>query len=162
VEGGRDGADHQRQAAVALAAGLAVAAATTVLSLGLGPLLATLYGPAYAPVATLLPLLVAGTIPFAMTMTLLTTARIREHSNATIAVAVVFAVAVLIPTILLTARDGALGAAWGWTIGNTLAAVLALVGSRLLGRKGGEPARPGAPTPLLTPIPRWHRAGRRG
>ena len=68
VEGGRGGADHRRQAAVALGAGLAVAVSATVLSLGLGPLLAGLYGPAYGPIATLLPLLVAGTIPFAVTM----------------------------------------------------------------------------------------------
>ncbi len=111
-----------------------------MLSLGLGPLLASLYGPAYGPVATLLPLLVAGTIPFAVTMTLLTTARIREHSNATIAVAVAFAVAVLVPTVLLTASDGALGAAWGWTIGNAIAAVVALLASRLPGRERGSSA----------------------
>ena len=104
VEGGRGGADHRRQAAVAMGVGLAVAASATVLSLGLGPLLAGLYGPDYGPVATLLPLLMAGTIPFAVTMTMLTTARIREHSHSTIAVAVAFAVAVLVPTVLLVAQ----------------------------------------------------------
>jgi O-antigen/teichoic acid export membrane protein len=129
VEGGRGGADHRRQAVVALGAGLAVAASATLLSLGLGPLLARLYGPSYGPVGTLLPLLVAGTIPFCVTMMLLTTARVREHSSATIAVAVAFAAAVLVSTALLTARHGALGAAWGWTVGNTIAAVLALLAS---------------------------------
>ena len=110
-------------------------ASATVLSVGLGPLFAGLYGPSYGPIATLLPILVAGTIPFAATMTLLTTARVREHSYSTIAVAVVFAAGVLVPTALLTARHGAVGAAWGWTMGNAIAAVLALLASRLLERR---------------------------
>jgi O-antigen/teichoic acid export membrane protein len=159
VEGGRGGADHRRQAAVSLGAGLAVATTATVLSLALGPLLASLYGPAYGPVATLLPLLVGGTIPFAVTMTLLTMARIRERSNSTIAVAVAFAVAVLVPTVLLTASDGVLGAAWGWTIGNTIAAALAALASRLPGPEGRERARSEAETTLVTPIPGWQRGG---
>ena len=93
---------------------------------------------------------------------MLTTARIREHSNATIAVAVAFAVAVLVPTVLLTARHGALGAAWGWTIGNAIAAVLALLASRLPAARERASWRGQAPAaPLLTPIPEWQRAGRR-
>jgi O-antigen/teichoic acid export membrane protein len=152
VEGGRGDADHRHQAAVSLGAGLAVAVTATIVSLGLGPVLASLYGPAYGPVATLLPLLIGGTIPFAVTMTLLTTARIREHSNATIAVAVGFAVAVLVPTILLTASDGTLGAAWGWMIGNAIAAALALLVSRFPGREGWEHARPRVKTSVLTPV----------
>jgi O-antigen/teichoic acid export membrane protein len=135
VEGGRGGADHRRQASVAMGAGLAVTTTATILSLGIGPLLARLYGPDYGPVATLLPLLMAGTIPFAVTMTMLTRARIREHSSSTIAMAVALAVAVLVPTILLTTRHGATGAAWGWTIGNTIAAVLAILASRLHDRR---------------------------
>ena len=71
-----------------------------------------------------------------MTTTVLTTARIREHSIATIAVAAAFAVAVLVPTVLLTARYEALGAAWGWTMGNAIAAVVALLVSRLAMDKG--------------------------
>ena len=52
--------------------------------------------------------------------------------------AVAFTVAVLVPTVLLVASHGALGAAWGWTIGNTIAAVLALLASRLPERGSGE------------------------
>ena len=162
VEGGRGGADHRRQAAVALPAGLAIAASATVLSLGLGPLLASLYGPTYAPVATLLLILVAGTIPFAVTTTVLTTARIREHSNSTIAVAATFAAAVLVPTVLLTARFEALGAAWGWTVGNAIAALVALLISRLATRERGERVAAEAPPALLTPIPEWQRLDRPG
>jgi O-antigen/teichoic acid export membrane protein len=162
VEGGRGGADHRRQAAVALGAGLAIATAATVMSLGLGPLLADLYGSAYAPVATLLPILVAGTIPFAVTTTVLTTARIREHSSLTIAVAAAFAIAVLVPTLLFTASDGALGAAWGWTIGNAIAAVFALFVSRVTARASEVRAPSGATAPLLAPTPGWERSGRRG
>jgi O-antigen/teichoic acid export membrane protein len=155
VEGGRGGADHRRQAAVAMAVGLTVAVSATVMSLGLGPLLARLYGPDYGPVATLLPLLMTGTIPFAVTMTMLTTARIREHSHATIAVAVAFAVAVLVPTMLFVASDGALGAAWGWTIGNTIAAGFALLASRLPERGSGEQVQTAAvaATSPVAPIP---------
>ena len=142
VEGGRGGSDPRHQAALSLRAGLATATVATALSLGAGPFLAGLYGPAYGPVATLLPLLVAGTIPFALTMTLLTLARIREHSDITIAVAASFAVAVLVPTVLLTASDGSLGAAWGWTLGNALAAALALLFARWLNRVGSVRARP--------------------
>ena len=158
VEGGRGGADHRRQATVSLGAGLAVATTATLLTLGVGPLLASIYGPEYGPVATLLPLLVAGTIPFAVTMTRLTTARIREHSHSTIAVAVGFAVGVLLPTVLLTASHGALGAAWGWTIGNAIAAGIALVTSRPPGRERPERRRE-ADDPVLTPAPGWERGG---
>ena len=91
-------------------------------------------------------------------MTLLTTARIREHSNATIAVAVGFAVAVLVPTVLLTASDGALGAAWGWTIGNAIAAGIALVASRLPGPERRE-RRSRADDPLAYADP-WLAARR--
>ena len=142
VEGGRGGSDPRHQAALSLRAGLAMATAATVLSLGAGPFLAGLYGPAYGPVGTLLPLLVAGTIPFALTMTLLTLARIREHSDLTIAVALGFAIAVLVPTVLLTASDGALGAAAGWTLGNAMAAVLAFLFARRLNRADSVRARP--------------------
>jgi O-antigen/teichoic acid export membrane protein len=161
VEGGRGGADHRRQAAVALGIGLACTVAATVLSLGLGPLLARVYGPAYGPVGTLLPLLVAGTIPFAVTMTVLTASRIREHSNSTIAVAVGFAVAVLVPTVFLTASYGALGAAWGWTVGNTLAAVFALLASRMYELGGRERGRSNQ-APLATRVPGWQRGSRDG
>ncbi len=155
VEGGRGGADHRRQASVAMGAGLAVTTVATILSLGIGPLLARLYGPDYGPVATLLPILMAGTIPFAVTMTMLTTARIREHSGSTIAMALALAVAVLIPTILLTTRDGALGAAWGWTIGNTIAAVLAILASRVRDRRMQDHADPGSLASSLEPTAGW-------
>jgi O-antigen/teichoic acid export membrane protein len=154
VEGGRGGADHRRQAMVAMGAGLAVAASATLLSLGLAPILAELYGPDYAPVATLLPVLMAGTIPFVVTMTMLTTARIREHSQTTIIVAVVFAVAVLVPTELLVISDGAIGGAWGWTIGNAIAAGLALLAFRLPERATGRQVKAAAAaTSPTTPVP---------
>src|SRR4029077_11320082 len=123
VEGGRGGADHRRQAAVATGVGVAVTTTATIVSLGLGPVLARIYGPDYSQVATLLPVLMAGTIPFAVTMMMLTAARIREHSPSTLAMAVALAVAVLVPTVILTGSDGAMGAAWGWTIGNAIAAI---------------------------------------
>lgn len=154
VEGGRGGADHQRQAAVAMGAGVGLGSVATLLSLGLGALLAGLYGPAYGAVATLLPLLMAGTIPFAVTMTLLTTARIREHARSTITVAVVFAVAVLVPTVFLASSHGAEGAAWGWTIGNTIAAVLAFLASRMPERGSGETVQAAAAaTATVPPVP---------
>jgi O-antigen/teichoic acid export membrane protein len=159
VEGGRGGADHDRQAAVSLGAGLTVATVATLVSLGFGPLLADLYGPAYGPVATLLPLLVAGTIPFAFTTTRLTTARIREQSSSTIAMASGFAVAVLVPTVFLTARDGAIGAAWGWAVGNTIAAALALLGSRMISRTRNERALAQAGAPPHPPAAGSTRLG---
>jgi O-antigen/teichoic acid export membrane protein len=97
--------------------------------------LAGVYGSDYESVGELLPILVAGTIPFALTMTLLTTARIREQTNSTIAIAVGLAVIVLVPTLVLTASEGTVGAAWGWTAGNAIAAGWALASSRLPGRR---------------------------
>jgi O-antigen/teichoic acid export membrane protein len=154
VEGGRGGADDRRQARVALGVGLAVALAATVLSLGVGPVLADLYGPDYGPVATILPVLMAGTIPLAVTTMLLTRERIHEHSRSTIAIAVFFAIAVLAPTTLLTISGGAVGAAWGWAIGNLFAAVGAIGLSRLTQRRGGEQiqAAAAATTPVA-PMP---------
>jgi O-antigen/teichoic acid export membrane protein len=123
------------------------------MSVGVGPVLARVYGSDYGPVATLLPILMAGTVPFAVTMTVLTAARIREHSPSTVGTAVALAVAVLVPTLLLTANHGALGAAWGWTIGNTIAAAIALLASRLADRDIPQ-AQPTAlaPAPGITPI----------
>jgi hypothetical protein len=118
-----------------------------------------MYGPAYGPVATLLPLLVAGTIPFAFTTTRLTTARIREQSSSTIAMASGFAVAVLVPTVFLTARDGAIGAAWGWAVGNTIAAALALLGSRMISRTRNERALAQAGAPPHPPAAGSTRLG---
>jgi O-antigen/teichoic acid export membrane protein len=148
VEGGRGGADHRRQASVSLGVGLAVTTVATLASLGVGPALARVYGPDYGQVATLLPILMAGTIPFAVTMVMLTTARIREHSASTLAMAIALAVAVLVPTVILTSNDGAVGAAWGWTIGNSIAAAIAVFASRLAERQVVEP-----PAPALAPTP---------
>jgi O-antigen/teichoic acid export membrane protein len=161
VEGGRGGADHRRQAMAAMGVGAAMTGSATLLSVGLGPLLARVYGPDYGPVATLLPLLMSGTIPFAVTMTMLTTARIREHSSSTIAVAGAVAVAVLVPTSILASGHGALGAAWGWTIGNLAAAALAVLASRLpYGGTEEEGQAEAAATSPIVPIAALERTDR--
>lgn len=162
VEGGRDGADHRRQATVAMVVGLAVTTSASVMSLGLGPLLAHFFGPDYGPIATLLPILMIGTIPFAATMTMLTASRIREHTSSTIALSLALAVAVLLPTGLLTVGHGALGAAWGWTIGNTIAAGLALLAFRLPDRERGKRLQPGGIASSLDPISDGPRVDPRG
>jgi O-antigen/teichoic acid export membrane protein len=131
VEGGRDGADHRQQVAVTLGASLSLTTVATLASFLLGSVIADLYGPDYDSVSTFLPLLVAGTIPFSVTTTLLTHSRIRERTVATIVVTVGFAASVLVPTSLLTREHGALGAAWGWMIGNTVAAVIATAATLL-------------------------------
>jgi O-antigen/teichoic acid export membrane protein len=139
VEGGRDGADHRQQVVVTLGASLSLTTVATLASLLLGSVIADLYGPDFDSVSTFLPLLVAGTIPFSITTTLLTHSRIRERAVATVIVTAGFAASVLIPTSLLIREHGALGAAWGWTIGNTVAALIA-AGTTLLSRS--RPTRP--------------------
>ena len=132
VEGGRDGADHRQQVIVTLGASLVLTSVATLSSLLLGSVVADLYGPDYSSVSTLLPLLVAGTIPFGITTTLLTHSRIRERTAGTIAVTAGFAASVLVPTALLTCEHGALGAASGWMVGNTLAAIVAVLATVLI------------------------------
>jgi O-antigen/teichoic acid export membrane protein len=127
VEGGRDGADQRQQVLVTLGVSLALTTVATLAALLLGSVIAYLYGPDYESVSTLLTLLVAGTIPFSITTTLLAHSRIRERAGATLAVTAGFATSVLVPTCLLTQEHGALGAAWGWMIGNVLAALVAVV-----------------------------------
>lgn len=127
AEGGRDGATlrHQVRLAVVVATGL-MAVATVVAILGRN-LVVTLYGEDYRAAADLLPVLVAASVPWAITSVYLTESRVLHRSAATVAITVTLAVGVLGPALVLVPEDGLDGAAAAWLGGNVLAALVALL-----------------------------------
>ncbi len=132
VEAGRPDAepDHQFRVLLALAGGFAAAAA--LASAGIGRAIGWSLGPEYHEVATLLPWLVAGCAPWAITSSLLARARHQHDSRFVVLVTAVFCVASLGCVVGFSASGGASGAASGWLVANVLVAGLAVVAARPL------------------------------
>jgi O-antigen/teichoic acid export membrane protein len=126
AEGGRDGAHLRGQVrlAIVVAGGLMVVG-TALAALG-RDLVVTLYGDDYRDAASILPMLVAASIPWAVTSVYLTEARVRHRSAATVAITVALTVAILGPALVLVPDDGIDGAAASFLLGNVVAAVVAL------------------------------------
>ncbi len=136
AEGGRDGAHLRSQVrlAMALALGLMVTGAVAV-AIG-RDLVPTIYGSGYADAARVLPGMVAAGIPWAVTSLLLSEVRILHRHVATVAITLGLTVAIVVPALLLVPEGGLTpsgidGAAMSWLIGNLVAAVVAVVASRL-------------------------------
>ena len=134
AEGGRDGAHLRSQVrlAILVAGGLMVLG--TVLATVGRELVVTLYGEDYRDASSILPSLVAASIPWAVTSVYLTEARVRHRSAATVAITVALTVAILGPALVLVPDDGIDGAATSFLVGNVLAALVAL-GVHLSGRR---------------------------
>jgi hypothetical protein len=142
TEGGKGGARLAAQVRVTLYIALGFACFCAVIAyLGAGSV-TTLYGAAYSHAAHLLPILVLATVPWAVTVTFLAEARIRESAVSTVAISVAFALAVLLPAVFLTTHNAADGAARAWLDGNAAAACVAIVVA-VTGRiRGGLRASP--------------------
>jgi O-antigen/teichoic acid export membrane protein len=136
VEGGRDGAHlgSQLRICLAISTGLmAVLALATWVGKGI---VTTVYGADYRDAADILPVLVGAGVLWAVTSTCLARARVREDSVATIAITGSFALATLVPALLLVPAEGLEGATVAWLVGNTVAAAVA---TATLLRRSTEP-----------------------
>ena len=127
VEGGKGGASlaHQVRLGLVLATGLMVVVAVLV-QLGSG-LLTVVYGEDYQSAADILPTMVTAGVAWAVTSIYLTKARVEENASAIVTIAVTLAVAILVPALVLTSRDGIEGAAQAWLLGNVIAAAVAVL-----------------------------------
>lgn len=124
AEGDR-GVELARQVRVALilAGGFGVVAAAA--SLPGAALLPLAYGDDYTRSGTVLVLLLAALVPYAVTSVALAEARVRADNRATLAISTALAVAVLVPATALLQEGGIVGAAQGWLAGNVAAAFVA-------------------------------------
>ena len=100
--------------------------AVTLAAWSAAGLVARLYGPDYSAITSLLPVLVGANIAWVVTTVSLSVARARAHSGHIIGLGLVFAVATLMPTMILVPAFGTIGAAWAWFAGNCLTALVAL------------------------------------
>ncbi len=135
VEGSRAGAALDVQSYRVLAIALAVAIGATIVSLPAGPLIEAMYGNQHDEMSTLLPLLMAGTIPWALTRTCLAIARSRAATRENLVVAAWSAVTALSGVALGGLAGGAVGSAAGWAVGCAASLLVAVpVLFRQLGR----------------------------
>ena len=125
VEGGR-GSGGVGQTAATLAVGLTVSVLSLVAVSVLGSVISGMYGAAYSDIPSLLMILIAGTVPYSVTVVGLSMARLASDQRATIVISFTFTALVLVPTLVFTNGHGAVGAAWGWLLGNLGAALVVI------------------------------------
>ncbi len=121
VEGGRSVHERLHKSQVTILIGLLVAAGGFVGSIVLGALVVQVYGSEYSGLRQLLPLLVAGTIPWAVTSVALAISRIEKDTRATLYVTLGYALSVISAVGIGLAVADVTGAAWGWLAGNVIA-----------------------------------------
>jgi O-antigen/teichoic acid export membrane protein len=134
AEGGRDGAHLRSQVrlAIVVAGGLMVLG-TVIATVGRN-VIVTLYGTEYQDAADIVPMLVAASIPWAVTSVYLTEARVRHRSGATVAITLALTIAILGPALILVPDHGLDGAAAAFLGGNLVAALVA-VAAHITGRR---------------------------
>lgn len=138
VEANKDGADFGHQFRTALMVSVGLMVAVTVAVYVTAPLVTRVLGDDYLDAEELIPMLVAASIPWAVTSICLARARALEHTGAIIAITGTFFISTLGLALTLTNDQGAAGAATAWVLGNLLAAAAA--GLTLLRRRGGPSA----------------------
>lgn len=133
AEGGRDGAHLRSQVrlAIVVAGGLMVAG-TAIAAAGKS-IVVSLYGDEYREASEILPMLVAASIPWAITSVYLTEARVRHRSGPTVAITVALTLSVLGAALILVPDRGLDGAALAFFGGNVAASLVA-IGVHISGR----------------------------
>lgn len=127
IEGGRSRSSVDDQTSVAMLASIAVTSIALVCVLPVGWVMSLLLGPEYRDIVVLIPLLVLSGIPWSVSYVLISHSRIHEHTRVTWIISAVFFVGSLGTLIPLMALWGTIGAALAWFIGNTAAAVVAVI-----------------------------------
>lgn len=144
VEGGRESTDLDAQVRVALTVTVGLMGVVAVGGLAIARIVPVVYGAGYDDAGRILPFLLAAGIAWAVTSIFITRARVVESERAIIGVAICLAVAILVPAVVLTARDGIEGAALAWLGGHMTAALVAVIVGRRL---------PDSPPPHTTTSP---------
>jgi len=126
AEGGKGNARLHKQVRVTLLLALGLACVSALIAhLGSG-IIVSVYGSAYGRVGGVLPTLALAMIPWALTATLLSEARVRENTLSTVAIGVGFAVFTLVPAVLLSTHNTLRDVSNAWLYGNAAAGCLAV------------------------------------
>lgn len=126
VEGGRDGTRLEHQVKLGLLLMLPMMVVVGIAAVAFPSVIPTIFGSEYVAANAVFPQFMLAGIPWAVTTTALARARIREHAVHTVLITTTYAVATLVPAILLTSQDGLQGAADAWVIGHVAAALVAV------------------------------------
>ena len=135
AEGGKDGAQVRAQSRLALALTLGLMLVATLAAVVGSNLVEAVYGAQYHDATRILPAMMAAGIPWAVTSIELTEARVHHRSVVTVLITVVLTLAIIVPALVLVPGSGSGhgidGAAKAWLLGNILAAVVAVIVSRV-------------------------------
>jgi O-antigen/teichoic acid export membrane protein len=127
IEGGRGRSSVDQQTSVAMLASIGFSCIALVCLLPVGWVMALILGPEYRDIVVLIPLLVLSGIPWSVSYVLISHSRIHEHTRVTWIISAVFFAGSLGTLLPLMALWGTNGAALAWLIGNSAAAVVAVV-----------------------------------
>jgi O-antigen/teichoic acid export membrane protein len=126
VEAAKPGADHRHQLRIALFVALGAMSAISVASLAVGRLVGWSLGDDYQQTAALLPWLLGGCVPWALTSSALAHARLRHDGKAVMCITTAFFALTVGAVAIGSADGGVTGASRGWLLGNLVAAVVAI------------------------------------
>lgn len=151
VESSRRGAQLDKQTRTALLLALGIIIVALVGTLVASPGVEYLYGPSYHDAGRILPLLVLGGLPWAVTTIMLGRARARHDVVASIGIPVLLASTVVVGALWLVPERGLDGAVTAWLLGNLVTAVVAvLLDRRRQPQEADDPS--GENTDLAGPI----------
>jgi O-antigen/teichoic acid export membrane protein len=154
AEGGRDGARVRSQVRLALVVAVGLMSIGAVAAAIGSGLVVTLYGEDYAEAARVMPWLVAGAVPWAITSVYLTEARVQHRSRATVTITLTLSLCILVPAIVLVPDRGLDGAVWAYVGGNLAAAAMAVLAHVRNRRRPVPPdddGGPGTPADAIVP-----------
>lgn len=152
VEAGRGAEQVEAQVKIALVLTTALMALALAASVVGAPLLVTLYGSGYRSASHLLPFLVAGGLPWAVTSICLAEVRARHDGPVTVAVTMVVAVAIVVPAALVVAGGGAPAVARAWFAGHAVAALVAAPLTLLARRRRPTVLAADGPVPVVEQV----------
>lgn len=127
IEGGRSPSSVDQQTSVALLASIGVTVVALVCVLPMGWVMSLVLGPEYREIIVLIPMLVLSGIPWSVSYVLISHSRIHEHTRVTWIISAVFFAGSLGTLFPLMNLWGTTGAALAWLIGNTAAAIVAVL-----------------------------------
>ncbi len=114
----------------ALRLGLSLSLIAFAFSFLIGPVASRFFGRDYAEAGHLLPLLLAGCIPWSFTSVRLTQARLRSDNPGTVVITFALGLTIIVPSLLLAPEHGTVGVGVPWLGGNLVAAAVAAVVNR--------------------------------
>jgi O-antigen/teichoic acid export membrane protein len=141
AEGGTRGADVFDQVRMARRLALMFATITTLASPIIAFLIPIAYGHRYLAAAKIVVPLIAMVLLWSLTAIYLTEARITEHSVGTLMITTVFALATLVPAIVLVDAFGLAGVVVTWIVGNVAATSVAVAVHARLRRRIPDEAK---------------------